>query len=360
MHKKVSIIVPVYNAKKYLDRCMVSLLEQSMPQSDYEIILVDDGSKDGAGKLCDDYSERHACVTAIHQQNAGSAAARNAGLERATGEYVAFVDPDDFVEKEYLEAPYNQGIRSGADIVLFDAYRERISDNSSKRELWRHTDKEFTTTEQSEIHSMQRQILYPYISAKVGTMTFCRNIPLAAPWDKLYRRAFLNNNNLLFPSELRVLDDMCFNFKVFGAAKTISYIPVFLYHYLIEETSITNSYRADRVQQDIKVFEYIEKSIMDMHLDEKGNAIFRQALFARIIKSFTISLRLYFFNANNLKTESERTSEVKTCITSEPYIQAFRNVWLSILEPKLIAVTMLCRLKIPRALRLIYRLQYGK
>ena len=360
MHKKVSIIVPVYNAEKYLDRCMSSLLEQSMPQSDYEIFLVNDGSKDNSGKICDKYSEQYECVTAIHQQNAGPAAARNIGLEKAAGEYVAFVDPDDFVEKEYLEAPYNQGIRSGADIVLFDAFRERISDNSSKRELWRHADKEFTTTEQGEIHSMQRQILYPYMVAKVGTMTFYRNIPLAAPWDKLYRRAFLINNNLSFPSELRVLDDMCFNFKAFGAAKTISYIPAFLYHYLIEETSITNSYRPDRVQQDIKVFEFLNKNITDMRCTGKEAILFQQSWYARIIKSFAIALRLYYLNAQNPKNANEILTEIKTCISSEPYRQAFENVRLSVLEPKLIAFAIACRLKMPRVLRLMYRIQYGK
>ena len=357
-NKKVSIIVPVYNASDYLGRCMDSLLSQTMPQSDYEILLIDDGAKDDSGQLCDEYADKYACVRCFHQENAGPAAARNAGLEEAVGDYVAFIDPDDFIEPNYLEIAYAQAQHNHADIVLFDAYREKSEGAFDSREMWGHAKYSFNCADEGERRSMQRQILYPYMAARVGNMSFDRSVPLAAPWDKLYSRSFLNVNNLRFPKELRVLDDMCFNFKAFGAAENISYIPTFLYHYRVEETSITNSYRKDRIQQDIQVFEYLKDAINEMGLDRIEASKFRQALFSRIIKSFTISLRLYFFNPCNPASKKEVDEEILKCISSMPYKLAFKGIRLVNLEPKLKAVTLACRMSSVKILRLLYKLQY--
>ena len=358
MEYKVSIVVPVYNAEKYLDRCMKTLLEQSMPKGEYEIILVDDGSPDASGKICDNYAKDYDFVTVLHQKNAGPAAARNAGLAKAAGKYVAFIDPDDYIEREYLEVAYAQGVHNHADIVLFDAYREKADGDKRLQELWSHAGFSFNCADEGDIRSMQRQILYPYMTAKAGDISFIKNVPLAAPWDKLFNKAFLQANALAFPEKLRVLDDMCFNFKAFGVAKVVSYIPMPLYHYRVEENSITNSYRKDRVQQDIQVFEYLKQAINDMGLDRVEASRFRQALYARIIKSFAISLRLYFLNPSNPASKSEIDQEIRSTLDSMPYKLAFKSIKLLSLEPKLIAVTLSCRLKSPWMLRCLFKLQY--
>ena len=98
---KVSVIVPVYNAEKYLKRCMDSLLSQT--HQNLEILLVDDGSKDGSGKMCDEYDRDYLVVKAFHKENGGSSSARNAGIKMATGDYVAFCDSDDYVEADMME-----------------------------------------------------------------------------------------------------------------------------------------------------------------------------------------------------------------------------------------------------------------
>ncbi len=356
--KKISIIVPVYNAGEYLDRCMDTLLGQTMDPGDYEIILVDDGSGDNSGELCDSYSDKNENVTVIHQENKGPAAARNTGLERSCGCYVAFIDPDDLIENNYLEIAYAQAEHYHADIVLFDAYREKVTDSGMVQEDWGHAKYSFTTRDVGEKRSMQRQILYPYMAARAQNLTFDETVPLAAPWDKIYRREFLISKNLRFPEELRVLDDMCFNFKAFGEADLIAYIPTFLYHYRVVENSITNSYRADRIDKDRQVFEYLRSAINDMGLDKADAAVFRQALYCRIIKSFAISLRLYFLNPSNPKAPKEIDEEIKNCIDSMPYKLAFRGVQVFTLEPKLIAVAMACRMKSPHLLRMLFKMQY--
>lgn len=364
--KKVSIIVPVYNSSKYLDRFMDSILAQTMPQGDYEVILVDDGSTDDSGDILDNYAKKYDHMRVIHQWNSGPAAARNAALKKATGEYVAFVDPDDLLEKKYLETAYVMADKNEADIFIFDAYREyavdddKASDEYVKREMNSHAEYSFTTDNPYHIYSMQRQILYPYMAARVADMTFNKNVPLAAPWDKLYRRQFLLDQGITYPDNLRVLDDMCFNFRAFGAAAKVSYCPTFLYRYKVVNTSITNSYRADRLAQDQKVFEYLEKEIHTMNLDKMQLGRFMQAYYARIIKSFAISMRLYFFNPQNPKTKKEIKEELRKYLDSAPYKHAIKNIHLHNLEPKLAAFTLACRLKAIWAIEGMYRLEYRK
>lgn len=111
---EVSVIVPVYNVESYLARCIDSVLSQTF--SDWELILIDDGSPDQCGEIIDQYAKRDSKIVAIHQENKGVSAARNAGLERATGEYISFIDPDDYVSEIFLEKLVN-AMETGADIA---------------------------------------------------------------------------------------------------------------------------------------------------------------------------------------------------------------------------------------------------
>nr|WP_297706639.1 glycosyltransferase [uncultured Butyrivibrio sp.] len=359
MGKKVSIILPVYNVEKYLPRCIDSILAQTMPKDELEVIFVDDGSKDGSGKLLDTHAAQYSHFKVIHQTNAGAAAARNAGLKIATGEYVAFVDPDDYIDEKYCQEPYEEGVRNGADIVLFDALKETsFTDKYGKEETkvisLSHAEKSFVTTSSEDILSMCCQILYPYMKATAGGEEFKADVPLAAPWDKLYKREFLIGNNLHFQEDLKVLDDMCFNYIAFSKAGKVSYIPKALYHYQVWQTSITNSYKKDRPLQDMKVFDFIKKNIEGQK--DTDNRL-RQAYYARIIKSFAICCRLYFFNIENPGNNKERLSEIKNYMSKEPYSSAFRNVRLGSLEWKLVIVALAGKCKSAWIMRLLHMLQ---
>lgn len=357
MHKKITVIVPVYNVSRYLERCLDSLCAQTIPHIDYEIILIDDGSTDDSGEICDKYANKYDNIFVIHQSNAGPAAARNAGIDSTDSEYICFADPDDYVAPKFLEVPYGQAVATGADIIIFDAYKEKRDDigNCISKQMISHCEYSFETSEKSEIHAMQRQILYPYIVTKVCNNKLNGKIPLAAPWDKLYRAAFLKKNNIRFHEELKVLDDMCFNFDAFGAADKVSYAPSFLYHYQVIESSITNSYKEDRILKDIKVFDYLRGKIDGITLSEREN--YKQALFSRIIKSFAISLRLYFYNPKNPKTQDEIKAEIIETLNREPYSEAFSKVKLKVLEPKLIIFAIVCRKRNLWLLKQLYRLE---
>ena len=131
--KSVSIIVPIYNVERYLPRCIDSILSQSI--TDFELILVDDGSPDRCGIICDEYAIEDTRVRVIHQKNAKVAAARNSGLDIAKGEWIAFVDSDDWLHKDYLKILLS-GALEGSDIVLSGFLRtsnEKVRDSDKMR-----------------------------------------------------------------------------------------------------------------------------------------------------------------------------------------------------------------------------------
>ena len=116
----VSIIVPVYNVKGYLKRCLDSLTQQTYEK--IEILLIDDGSSDGSGAICDSYAEKHENVKVVHKNNGGVSSARNLGLEKASGDYILFVDSDDWIERDAVENLVNVAVENNSDIVIFEYF----------------------------------------------------------------------------------------------------------------------------------------------------------------------------------------------------------------------------------------------
>ena len=117
---KISIIIPVYNVENYLARCLDSIFKHTIPKFEYEVLLVDDGSTDGSGNICDKYEKDYEIVQAIHKENGGVSSARNIGLQEATGEYIAFVDPDDWIDTNALELLWNKLEATEASVLQFD------------------------------------------------------------------------------------------------------------------------------------------------------------------------------------------------------------------------------------------------
>lgn len=358
----VSIILPIYNAQKYLTRCLGSILSQTMSQDNIEVILVNDGSSDLSVSICNEYAYIYDNFRVVHKNNGGAASARNAGLQIAKGEYVAFVDPDDYIDPAYCELPYNEALRTNADIVIFDADKEYPEDNAKEQfKSLCHADYPFVTDNTDDIQSMRCQILYPYMNAKGGNSSFYKNIPLAAPWDKLYKRSFLISNSLEFPEELEVLDDMSFNFMAFGKAKVVSYIHMPLYHYQVWNSSITNSYRPDRPMQDQKVFRFLISKINEEEVSKNisSSHSLLQAYYARVIKSFAICCRLCFYNKSNPLDKNYKRQMIIKLMGQEPYFIAFKNVNMAKLEWKLKAVAIAGKMKSEWLLCVLNKLQNG-
>lgn len=203
MNHKVSVILPVYNGEKYLKQCLDSICSQTLKE--IEILCVDDGSTDHTAEILADYAKKDERIRVIHQANAGAGAARNNGLRQASGEYLSFLDADDFFEPDMLERAYAKAKEEDAQIVVFasDQYREDLDDYREVK--W----------------TLRKEALPPY--RPMNHRTFTENVFkvfVGWAWDKLFRREFVLEHDLKF-QEQRTSNDLLFVFSAIVLAERI-------------------------------------------------------------------------------------------------------------------------------------------
>lgn len=197
--------MPVYKAEKYISRCIDSIMEQTL--SDFELILIDDGSPDNSGKICDEYALKDKRIVVIHQENQGVSAARQKGLDTATGEYVIHADPDDWVEPDWLESLYLEAERTKADMVMCDF--ERV-----------YSDKAIYYS-QKPTSLKNEDILEDLISERIW----------GPCWNKLVRRDCFQKYNVCFNPEMNLWEDLYVNCMLLTHSIKVAYISKALYHY---------------------------------------------------------------------------------------------------------------------------------
>lgn len=210
---KISVIVPVYKAEAYLHRCVDSILAQTF--KDIEVLLINDGSPDRSGEICDEYSHEDSRIRVFHKENGGVSSARQCGLDNAIGEYVIHVDPDDWIEKDMYERMYNVAQCNGADMVICDIH----IDGTTKTFLASQNFEEL-----DHIYILKQ--MYHYMCGS------CCN--------KLVRRSCFSQYNIRFPSELFYGEDLYVNTCLLSNSIKIAYIPTALYHYdqVVNENSL--------------------------------------------------------------------------------------------------------------------------
>lgn len=235
MIPKVSVIVAVYKAERYLHRCLNSLVEQTF--EDYEVLLIDDGSPDNSGVICDGYAKRYPFMRVIHKENGGVASARQCGINYAQGEYVIHVDSDDWVEPDMLEELYRKVKQEDADMVICDYFEIRNKERYVKQ---------VPTALNADA------ILRDILSGKLH----------AACWNKLIRLQCYKEYGITFP--------IGFNFEDLFAICTlclhnlrIAYLPKAFYHYdrYINKESISLTPNKKNIQSRIAFVSYIEQRL---------------------------------------------------------------------------------------------------
>jgi len=216
MYPKISIIVPVYKVEQYIHECVNSILAQSF--KDFELILIDDGSPDRSGKICDEYALKDSRVKVIHKKNGGPSTARNLGIKMAKGIYLGFVDSDDMLNKYMYEKMYNEAILNNADIVACGFTEINHFTGATRESLAPFGDE--ITIERNEI----KKKLENYLSKN-------KILGYACMWNKLYKRSYIQENNLLVNENLKIGEDLCFNLKALYSATKISAVSESLYTY---------------------------------------------------------------------------------------------------------------------------------
>ena len=237
----VSIIVPIYRVEQYLDRCIESIINQTY--KNIEIILVDDGSPDNCGRMCDKWAKKDDRIKVIHKENGGLSDARNVGLKEATGQYIAFVDSDDWVDVQYIELLLQALLKKDCDIVECNITKCY----------------ECNCLERGMVNSFEKDIaVYDAIKALenlIKDREFHQYV-----WNKIYKRELVKG---IFFEKGKTNEDEFWTYQVFGRAKKIGHISERLYNYLQRDTSIMgityNIKRLDALEAKCNRQKYIEE-----------------------------------------------------------------------------------------------------
>lgn len=317
MNPKVSIIIPVYKTEKYLERCLHSLLNQTL--SEIEIILVDDESPDNCPLLCDSAAKKDSRIKVIHKKNAGAGYARNAGLEIASGEYIGFVDSDDYVDLRMYENLYNAAEKYSADFVLsgvcfvdgnmFAKDGERIEKN--------YFDEDTIFESEDDI----KKLLLGVVGALPEEPDDSRYG--MSVWKNLFRRDIIEKNALKFLSEREIMtEDALFMMDFIPCIKKAVGVKGAYYNYCRNEDSISKAYKEDRLEKSIVFLNEVEKRLK-LHIPEESYRIyldrFTQA-FARVICSQEI-----MYAEDNKIGYSVLRKRLKRVCTSENTVNALKN-----------------------------------
>ena len=237
----ISVIIPVYKVEKYLKRCIDSVINQTY--KNLEIILVDDGSPDNCPKICDDYSKKDKRIKVIHKKNGGLSDARNKGIEKANGDYISFIDSDDYVELNYID-------------FLYKILKENNADISMGKQYVRYPNKILNTG------SNNNYVLNSHDALE--KMLYGEDFDVSA-WAKLYKKELFKG--IRYPKG-RLFEDSATTYKLIDKAKTIVLKSIPIYNYIIRDDSITNETfnekKFDLITSTNEMCKYINKKYKDL------------------------------------------------------------------------------------------------
>lgn len=302
MQPLVSIIVPVYNAEKYIDKCIDSILNSSLKE--IEIILINDGSKDNSGKIIDEYSRKDSRIKVIHQQNSGPAVARNKGIKVATGKYIGFVDSDDTIDSQMYNDLYNIANKNNIQVAMCGYNEINIKDNKniivkSKLESNKIYYKE--EIEEHIIKTFTKDINY-------GFFSLC---------NKIYLREWLIKSKIEMDEKRVHGEDWLFNINVFLQVNSFICTDKALYNYIhVNNESLMVKYRENQfdlfLDGRLKVLSLIPNELID---------------FDNFNRNFVMEFSAYILNTyKNIQNKNRRNCLLKNVINNEEVIKVCKEV----------------------------------
>lgn len=293
MKPLISIIIPVYNVCEYLEKCLDSVINQTY--TNLEIILVDDGSSDGSEKICDEYAVKDNRIKVVHKANGGVASARNEGVRNSIGEYIGWVDSDDYACPNMFERLYELAVNNDSDIVVCSNYINEISNENGKYNIYTKTSKE-----------VMADVLLDKITSHL--------------WNKLFKRDLFDN--IIFPN-ISVAEDVAVMHKIFEKANNVTFTDEKLYLYFRRRSNnLTNNYKLMAENRVCRAEQFIERSL---YADDKGLVDVADRLFAHGMH-FYISGYLYqLISKDECRTDKKEIQN----ILKENYNEFLRNKYIS-------------------------------
>lgn len=272
----VSIIVPVYNVEQYLSRCIESIINQTF--QDIEVILINDGSTDNSLKILKKYEERDSRIILIDKENEGISQTRNLGIEKSKGEYIVFVDSDDWLELDFIELLYEKAIQMDCDLVM-SAYTRNYPNRELRKKISLKSNYLFNNQETKEI------VLRKLIGPIKEELAQPENLDsLVTVWGKLYKTSVIKDNHIKF-KDIQLIgtaEDLLFNVEVFLHLKNSYFIDLPLYHYWKDNSkSFTSHYKKNLYQK----WKNRDEKIIQLLMDSGNMDFFQEAINNRVCLS---------------------------------------------------------------------------
>lgn len=331
----ISIIVPVYNSARYLPQCIESILNQTCP--DFELLLIDDGSRDSSGEICESYAERDTRVRVIHQENAGVSAARNRGLDEAGGEYVMFVDSDDYIDPAFLERARREIQASDAEIYICGVVVEAFQNGESRSRT---------------VYAAKGKKKYNAKELLEEMGAFYPATYIYSPCHKLYRRKVIEDGGIRFDTHISFWEDFLFNQECLAGVNAVQVSDETYYHYR-KENANSLSQRRSPEQYDMTeyVFDRMRSLLETLHCSEERRRRFEYE-YANMLLS--VVLGCYARQYENVDARERRRMLVK--LSHNDYV---RRVPPGKGESPTYKVMLLfLRLRMPRLLDLLLLIRY--
>ena len=315
---QVSIIVPVYNVENYIERCLNSLVNQTF--KDIEIITINDGSTDKSLELINKYVKEDIRVSVIDLGDEGVSYCRNLGVEKANGKYIMFVDSDDWIDSNMIEAMYKKAEENKLDLVMCSYIRE-FKDHSKEKifnlpeEIIYKEDKVKNELLRKLVGPIKEELSNPEMLDALGTV-----------WGKLYRTDILKENKIKFVDlkEIGSAEDTLFNIFTFNYLSKVMFLNKPMYHYWRDNPkSVTSQYNPKLKEQRKVFFKYISDFIKENNFGQ----VFKEALNNRICTS-VLGLGLIECSKNNKISRINKIKNIKKIINEEYIRNAYKNLEL--------------------------------
>lgn len=309
--KKVSVIVPVYNSEKVLERCISSILAQTY--NNIEIILVNDGSTDNSGDICNSYSKKNKRICVIHQENMGVSAARNSGILHAAGDYVQFVDSDDYIDRNMTETLVNALEKSSASVVicgykLIDLLNGNI------------------------YYVAPKKVGFYKLEQFLGILDYLFPTWLNSPCNKMYTARILRDYSIMYPEEIDLGEDLLFNLNVIRRSSRFQVIPDCLYNYVkYGNNTLTSKPRKNRYDIEKMLFE----KLMSLYKDRDYYANQIDNL-ERYYSSKILDCILYTANSHDWKEYKSFCNKARIIKADEILKKRFNSIEVFSLQDKLV------------------------
>lgn len=253
MNPKISVIMPVYNVEKYLSRAIESILKQSF--TDFEFLIVDDGSPDCCGRICDEYASRDTRIKVIHKENGGAPSARNVAMEQARGQYLYFLDSDDWAEPEMLGDLYALAEKTGSEMVVAGYYIDTYYEENKYITL--------DVVEPDRVYPTKEDF------RREAYRLFDHNM-LYTPWNKLYLADFIRKHQITFPNTF--WDDFPFNLMVVAQVERVVVTSKQYYHFIrARAESETAAYRKQMYEKREEEHQWMLRLYRDWQIDDPAS-----------------------------------------------------------------------------------------